>query len=80
MIRQAWGIPMLNVGWNSCLGNRLGPFAKEGFGALKLSFADLLAQALDGPDRALEMRRNFAGARTKVGKPVHAAYPMDFLQ
>lgn len=71
---------MLNVGWNSCLSNRLGPFAKEGFGALKLSFADLLAQALDRPDRTLEMRRNFAGARTKVGKPVHAAYPMDFLQ
>ncbi len=71
---------MLNVGWNNYLGNRLGPFAKEGSSAFELSFADLLAQALDRPDRTLEMRRNFAGARTKVGKPVHAAYPMDFLQ
>ncbi len=71
---------MLNAGWNNCLGNRLGLFAKEGSSTFELSFTNLLAQALDGPDRTLEMCRNFAGARTKVGKPVHATHAMDFLQ
>lgn len=71
---------MLNAGWSNCLGNRLGLFAKEGSGTFELSFANLLTQALDGSDRTLEMRCYFAGAGTKIGKPVHAAYAMDFLQ
>lgn len=71
---------MLNVGWSNCLGNRFCLLAKEGSGTFELSFANLLTQALDGSDRTLEMRCDFAGAGAKIGKPVHAAYAVDFLQ
>lgn len=71
---------MLNVGWSNYLDNRFGLLAKEGSGTFELSFANLFTQTLDGSDRTLEMRCDFAGARAKVGKPVHAAYTMDFLQ
>lgn len=71
---------MLNAGWSNYLGNRFGLLAKESSGTFELSFADLLTQALDGSDRTLEMRCDFASAGTKIGKPVHAAYAVNFLQ
>lgn len=71
---------MLNAGWSNCSGNRFGLLAKEGSGTFELSFANLLTQTLDGSDRTLEMRCDFAGAGTKIGKPIHAAYAVDFLQ